>query len=623
MKSFKQSPRLELMVKSDVRNLCMFQTPYNPLFVTLISFALAAVLTYVVREAAHKFGFVAKPKTDRWHKRPTAMLGGVAIFLATVLIYLFFVPKTSESLVILAGSTVLFLVGLIDDILQVKPYQKLIGQLIGVAIVIGFGLVLPWTSSDILNIAITCFWLVGITNAINLLDNMDGLSAGIAAIAAAALAVGFNASGQNNELIFLAAFIGALVGFLVFNFNPASIFMGDSGSMFVGFLLASSVLMTDVGGRSRSIVSILAVPALILFVPIFDTTFVTVLRKLWGRKASQGGRDHTSHRLVALGLSERNAVLLLYGLAILAGSISIFVRELAPTQSIALILMFTLLLTFIGVYLSKVKVYEEQQEELALQNQAAFGFFLNLSHKRRIFEVGLDAILIGLANYAAYILIFGAFENSETWSLFIKSLPILIVLKLFAFLAMGVYRGIWRYTSVRDLVTFFKAVVLGSVFSVLTLVLIYRFESFSRAVFIVDAVLLLLALSGSRMAFRFFRQLLPTMTSGDERKVLIYGAGDGGEMVLRELENNPDWHYTPIGFLDDDPLKKGKVIHGLKVHGGNGSLKEICRENQVQEILLSFRKVSPERLQEVKKVCRETDISLKRALLKIEPIDFE
>lgn len=601
----------------------MFQAPYNSFFVALISFALATLLTYAVREAAHKFGFVAKPKSDRWHKRPTAMLGGVAIFLTTILIYLIFVPKSTESLVILGGGSVLFLVGLVDDILQVKPYQKLIGQLIGVAIVISFGLVLPWTNSDILNIAITCFWLIGITNAINLLDNMDGLSAGIAAIAAIALAAGFNASGQTDELLFLSAFIGALAGFLVFNFNPASIFMGDCGSMFVGFLLASSVLMSDVGGRSRSIVSILAVPALILFVPIFDTTFVTVLRKLWGRKASQGGRDHTSHRLVALGLSERNAVILLYGMAILAGAISLFVRELEPTQSIALILIFTLILTLIGVYLAKVKVYEEQQEELALQNRAAFGFLLNLSHKRRIFEVALDAILIGLAYYASYVLLFGTLENSENWSLFVKSLPILIVVKLFAFLVAGVYRGIWRYTSIRDFITFSKAVLLGSVLSILALLLIYRFEFFSRQVFIVDAVILLLALAVSRMAFRIFRQLLPTTFSGDERKVLIYGAGDGGEMVLRELKNNPEWSYQPIGFLDDDPLKKGKVIHGLKVYGGNGSLKQVCTENEVQEILLSFRNISPARLKEVRTICQETEISLKRALLKIEPIDFE
>lgn len=589
------------------------------------SFALAIILTYLTREAAHKFGFIAKPKTDRWHKRPTAMLGGAAIFLTTIFCYLLFAPKTAESLVIVAGSTILFLVGLIDDILHVKPYQKLIGQIIGVAVVVGYGLVLPWTSSDLLNVAITAFWLVGITNAINLLDNMDGLSAGIAAIAAFSLAIGFGASGQYNELIFLSIFIGALIGFLVFNFNPASIFMGDCGSMFVGFLLASSVLMTDVGGRSRGIVSILAVPALVLFVPIFDTTFVTVLRKLWGRKASQGGRDHTSHRLVALGLTERNAVLLLYGLALTAGLISILVRELQPVQSIAVIGLFTVILTITGVYLSKVKVYEEQETELALKNHAAFGFLLNLSHKRRIFEVVLDAFLISLAYYGAYILKFGAsFEaNEETWALFTKSLPILIVLKLFAFLVMGVYRGIWRYTSVRDLITFLKAVLLGSVLSVLALLLLYRFEFYSREVFILDALLLMAALSASRMAFRFFRQMLPSSVVGDKRKILIYGAGDGGEMVLRELKNNPEWNYTPIGFVDDDPLKKDKVIHGLRVYGGNGSLKTICLNNNIEEILFSVRNVSPERLNEVREICKEIDVSLKRALLKVETVDYE
>jgi UDP-GlcNAc:undecaprenyl-phosphate GlcNAc-1-phosphate transferase len=552
------------------------------------------------------------------------MLGGVAIFTATNLIYLLLVPKTPESLVIIAGSSILFLVGLIDDLLHIKPYQKLIGQIIGVTIIIGYGLILPWTDSSVINIAITAFWLIGITNAINLLDNMDGLSAGIAAIAAFSLAIGFGASGQANELIFLSAFIGALLGFLVFNFNPASIFMGDCGSMFVGFLLASSVLLTDVGGRSRGIVSILAVPALILFVPIFDTTFVTVLRKVWGRKASQGGRDHTSHRLVALGLTERNAVLLLYGLALLAGLISVLVRELPATQSVAVILVFTLILTLIGVYLSKVKVYEEQEEELALQNKAAFAFLLNLSHKRRVFEVILDALLITLAYYGAYILKFDAFEDTqETWTLFTKSLPILIVVKLFAFLVVGVYRGIWRYTSIRDLVTFVKAVSLGSILSVLALLLIYRFEFFSRAVFIVDGLLLLTALGASRMAFRFFRQLLPTGNTSEGRKVLIYGAGDGGEMVLRELKNNPEWNYSPVGFVDDDPLKKGKVINGLKVHGGNGSLKAICLKNDVEEILLSVRNVSPARLSEVREICKELDVSLKRAFLKVETVDFE
>ncbi len=601
----------------------MFQISQNAFVIALISFVLSIGLTYLVRGFARKQNFVAKPKLDRWHKKPTAMLGGVAIFLATALMYVLFVPQTSASLVILVGSIFLFLVGLIDDILHIKPYQKLIGQFIGVAIVVGYGLVLPWTDSEILNIAITAFWLIGITNAINLLDNMDGLAAGISAIAAFALAVGFGASGQPDELLLVAAFIGALVGFLVFNFNPASIFMGDCGSMFVGFFLASSVLLTQVGGRSRSVVSVLAVPALILFVPIFDTTFVTLLRKIWGRKASQGGRDHTSHRLVALGLSERSAVLLLYGLALAAGILSLMLSRLQPVQSLALIAGFTVVLTIIGVYLAKVKVYEEQEAELAFKNKAVFGFLLNLSHKRRVFEVILDALFISIAYYTAYNLLFGKFEETSNWMLFIKTLPILIVVKLFAFLLVGVYRGIWRYTSIDDFVTFAKGIALGTVLSILAILVLYRFENFSRAVFVLDALLLFFALCGSRMAFRLFRQLLPMPISKAGHKVLIYGAGDGGEMILRELKNNPEWNYTPVGFVDDDPLKKDKIIHGLRVFGGNGSLKTICRENDVQEILLSFRRISPEKLKEVRTICEDVNVSLKRASVKIEPIDFD
>jgi UDP-GlcNAc:undecaprenyl-phosphate GlcNAc-1-phosphate transferase len=601
----------------------MFSIFTNPFWVTVVSFVSALFLTYAVRGAARRYGFVAKPKADRWHKKPTAMMGGAAIFLTTVLIYFLFVPYTRESLVILGASSFLFLVGLLDDVLNIKPYQKLVGQLIGATILIGSGMTLPWTGYEIVDIWLTVLWLIGITNAINLLDNMDGLAAGISAIAALSLAVGFGSSGQTEALLFVAVFIGALLGFLVFNFNPASIFMGDCGSMFVGFLLAASVLMNQVGGRSRGVLTILAVPALILFVPIFDTTFVTVLRKIWGRKASQGGRDHTSHRLVALGLSERNAVLMLYGFAILAGALALLVRELQTSQSLALIAGFTVVLTIVGVYLAKVKVYEEQDEQIALQNKAGFAFLLNLSHKRRIFEVLLDAILITLSYYAAYVLMFGSFENTSNWNLFIQTVPILIVVKLFAFLFAGVYRGIWRYTSVRDFVTFFKGVAVGSILSLLAVLLFYRFQNFSRAVFILDGLILFTAISASRMAFRLFRQLLPMPNSAKGRNVLIYGAGDGGEMILRELTNNPEWEYTPIGFVDDDPLKKDKVIHGLKVYGGNGSLKSICQENDVQEILLSFRSITPERLKEVRIICDEVNVSLKRALIKIEPVDFE
>jgi UDP-GlcNAc:undecaprenyl-phosphate GlcNAc-1-phosphate transferase len=600
----------------------------NPIFVGVVAAIVSVICTLAVRAFAVKRGIVAKPKSDRWHKRPTAMLGGVAIFVAVAITYLALVPRTPESLVVLGGAAFLFVVGLVDDIFSIRPYQKLIGQLIGAGILVLSGLNLPLTGFEIVDIWLTVFWVIGITNAINLLDNMDGLAAGIAAIAALSLALNFASNGLTNELLLVSALIGGLVGFLVFNFNPASIFMGDCGSMFVGFLLSGSVLLNQVGGRSRGIVAILAVPVLILFVPIFDTTFVTLLRKLWGRKASQGGRDHTSHRLVALGLSERSAVLMLYGFAVVAGVLALLVGQIGVVKSFALIGLFTVVLVIIGVYLSKVKVYEIEDEQQVAEENAVFAFLINVSHKRRIFEVFLDAFLITLAYYSAFALFMGSFEGlgsfegSPNWDLFLKTLPLLIVIKLGAFLVVGVYRGLWRYTSIGDLITFTKAVVLGSALSVLAILLLYRFEGFSRTVFILDGILLLSAVVGSRMAFRVIRQMLPMPLAGDGRKVLIYGAGDGGEMVLRELNNNPEWNYQPVGFIDDDPLKKDKVIHGLKVFDGNGSLADICVKKDIAEILISVRNMPPEQLKTIREICRDNNVTLKRAQIKIEPVDF-
>jgi UDP-GlcNAc:undecaprenyl-phosphate GlcNAc-1-phosphate transferase len=526
-------------------------------------------------------------------------------------------------MIVVAASSILFIVGLVDDLLHIKPYQKLIGQMIGASLIVGAGLKMPLTGYELVDIWLTVFWIIGITNAINLLDNMDGLAAGISAIAAISLGLSFAVSGQTSELALVTVFVGALLGFLVFNFNPASIFMGDCGSMFVGFLLSTLVLLNQTGGRSRGIVPILAVPVLILFVPIFDTTFVTVLRKLWGRKASQGGRDHTSHRLVALGLSERTAVIMLYAFAVVAGGLSLLVSRLQLTQSLALVSAFTVILVIVGVYLSQVKVYERQDEDQAFQNNAVFAFLVDVSYKRRIFEVFLDALLITLSYYASYTLLYGPIEGTANWNLFITTAPLLVILKLGSFLFVGVYRGLWRYTSIDDLITFVKGVILGSVVSVLSILLLFRFQFFSRSVFILDAVILLFGLVASRMAFRLIRQVLPNQPAIDTRRVLIYGAGDGGEMILRELKNNSHWHYTAVGFIDDDPAKTNKEIHGLRVYETNGSLEDIVKIEMIEEILISIRDLPPERLEFLRSVCRESNIGLKRAQIRIEPVDFE
>src|SRR6266404_1250969 len=596
--------------------------PFSPLNLLAVaaSLILALVLTPVVRTFARRLGVVAKPKTDRWHKKPTAMLGGIAIWLSVVTTYLVFVPHTPYGWVIIKASSFLFLVGLIDDLVHTKPYQKLIGQVLVSAFVVYYGLSLPWTQSLPINMALTIFWLIGITNAVNLLDNMDGLASGIAVVAAGFLAWSFINTGQLTDALMLAAFAGGLLGFLVYNSNPASIFMGDCGSMFVGFFLASSALVNVSGGRSRSFLPVLAVPILVLFIPIFDTTFVTILRKLSGRAASTGGRDHTSHRLVALGMSERHAVWMLYGFAALSGLLALLVQRVKLDVSLAAIAGFTVLLTLIGVYLAGVKVYDETEEVLALRDNSPYAFLIDLSYKRRIFEVLLDVILILLSYWCAYAVKFGALSGSTAWKLFLRTLPVLVFVKMAAFLVMGVYRGIWRYTSLDDLIVFAKAVVLSSVLSVLAILFAFRFEGFSRTIFIIDGVLMFMFLAGSRMAFRLFRQVIPAPGAGDGRRVLIYGAGDGGELLLRELQNNRALKYAPVGFVDDDPAKYGKVIHGLKVYGGNGDLSAICRQHEVDEVLISSSRMTEARLQEILGFCRDQSIGVKRMRITIEDL---
>lgn len=584
-----------------------------------VGFIASLFLTLIVRETAKYFGLVVTPRNDRWHKKPTATYGGIAIFLTVILTSVLFIELNSESVVILVGSAWLFLVGLVDDTFNIKPYQKLLGQIFGALFIVGNGLVLNWSDYFLVNSAITFFWIIGITNAINLLDNMDGLATGVAAIASIVIAISLADVGQISEVILISIFIGALLGFLAFNFNPASVFMGDCGSMFIGFFLACSVLLSQSAGRFRSVASVIAVPVLTLFVPIFDTTFVTILRKLSGRRISQGGRDHTSHRLVALGLSEKKAVLMLYGLAVAAGALALMVRQMSFFQSIAWICFFVILLVFIGVYLAEVRVYEENKEKL---ESAAFSFLIDISYKRRIFEIFLDVLLISLAYYFSFVIIFGSIdENDEKWEFFLATLPLLIFLKLLSFLVSRIYQGIWRYTTVRDSIKFVKAVLLGSALSVVAVFFLYEGVEFIRSVFILDAILLFIALTASRLSFRVFRQLLPYHQGAC--RVLLYGAGDGGEMILREIYNNPNLNYCPVGFIDDDPLKQGKTIHGLKVFGTNGLLREVCKEYQVHEILISCRNIKQESLKRVKSFCRDENIALKRAELKIEDVGFE
>lgn len=586
------------------------------------AFLSSAALTPLVGAMARRKGAVAKPKADRWHTRPTAMFGGVAIVIAVIGTQLLLLPLTREGRIVMAASVALFLVGLADDLLHIKPYQKLIGQLIGAAGVVSFGLVLPWTGSFALNVLITMFWLIGITNAVNMLDNMDGLAAGVSAIAASFLGLNFIANQQWPEALMLAAFAGALLGFLIYNHQPASIFMGDCGSMFVGFLLASSALVSGPGGgRSRSVVAVLAVPVLVFVVPIFDTTFVTLMRKLAGRAASQGGRDHTSHRLVALGLSERRAVWMLYIFAGAAGSLAMLVRHAALDVSIGAIASFTLILTFLGVSLAHVRVYDEDDTSAA-RPRALFAFLIDFSYKRRVFEVALDVLLIVLSYYFAHVLVFGPASDSAGWRLFLATLPIAIALKLAALLMSGIYRGLWRYAGLSDVFTYARGVALGSAATIVYVALIARREGVSLSVFVIDAMLLLLAVTSSRLAFRALRRLFPATRNPTGRRVVIYGANDAGEMLLRQLHLNTALQRIPVAFLDADPRKAGRFVHGLPIGNATGaeSIAAFCREHDAEELLIATLGMPAATLQEIIDACSRAGVVVGRMNIDIREL---
>ncbi len=309
-------------------------TIYVLIAVTALIFAVAA--TPVVRRFAWRFGFIDRPSFRKVHTTPIPRLGGVAIYLGFIIALLILRSRfrINEAIGILLGATLVSIIGGIDDRSPVNPLPKLAVQILAAGVLIYNGVQVRVFDAQWLNVAITIFWVLGITNALNFLDNMDGLSAGIAAIGAAFFLLLAALNGQYLVGALSAALLGACVGFLYYNFNPASIFMGDSGSLFIGFVLAALGIKLRFP-ESTHIVTWM-IPVMVLALPIFDTTLVTVSRLRRGKNPlTTPGKDHISHRLARLTGSKREAVLTAYLLAGAAGMISIFVTTATVLEGYA------------------------------------------------------------------------------------------------------------------------------------------------------------------------------------------------------------------------------------------------------------------------------------------------
>jgi UDP-GlcNAc:undecaprenyl-phosphate GlcNAc-1-phosphate transferase len=262
----------------------------------------------------------------------------------------------------------MFGLGLWDDLCELCPAAKLSGQLVGASLFILAGGTFSLTGNPVLNQLVTYFWFIGIINAVNMLDNMDGLASGVVIISIVTLilltlGVADRAPAEYFGIQLSLMLAAALAGFWLFNRHPASIFMGDSGSLSIGYLVAGLAVPTSLNGylglvsttNVSSILLALIIPAMALVIPIFDTTFVSLTRKWRAQPASQGGRDHSSHRLVCLGLTECAAVRVLYAISGVGGMLALFMQQF-PRQTLPLLVVFLSTLMVSGLYLGRVKI---------------------------------------------------------------------------------------------------------------------------------------------------------------------------------------------------------------------------------------------------------------------------
>jgi UDP-GlcNAc:undecaprenyl-phosphate GlcNAc-1-phosphate transferase len=309
-------------------------TTYMLIFAAALAFAMGGMP--VAKWVAARTDIVDRPSPRKLHVTPIPLLGGAAMYVAFVSALLlfgerFYIPQLVS---ILVGATLVSFLGIWDDRRMVSPLLKLMGQIAAALILVFTGVLVDLFPGTAIDVLVTLLWVIGITNALNLLDNMDGLSGGIAAIAAGYFLLLAAMGGQFLVGSLAAALLGACIGFLRYNFNPAEIFMGDAGSLFLGFVLAAVGIKLRFPGNTYAVTWM--IPILVLGLPIFDTTLVVLSRLRRGKNPlTEGGKDHISHRLVERGWSQREAVLALYLVACVLGGLALFLTQSSIAEAYA------------------------------------------------------------------------------------------------------------------------------------------------------------------------------------------------------------------------------------------------------------------------------------------------
>jgi UDP-GlcNAc:undecaprenyl-phosphate GlcNAc-1-phosphate transferase len=573
--------------------------------VTVVALPVASfVLWALLRTPSLGGRLVALPTGERWHGRVTPTFGGVGIAAglaagAGLAVAVGAVDASWELAGILAGTGLLLVAGVVDDVRHLRPIAKLAAQFSAAGIAIAAGLRVELVSNDVLAIVIALFWLVGITNALNLLDNMDGLAATLATVACVYFAIDAATVHENTLVLVLALSLAfACLGFLPFNLRPgdgAHVFMGDGGSQVLGFMLAALGLASSWTTAGTTVATML-VPLLVLAIPILDTTLVTVRRLAERRPVTQGGTDHSSHRLDYYGLSETKAVALLALIAIALGATSVAynVLDRPAVTALGVLVTFALLVQF-GSFLAELSEQRRRGRpgDTRLRHAVAV-------QPRRILELLADSLLVCGTFLASYLLFVDGRGTELQRGTFLAVLPILLGTTYVVYVLVGIYRRAWRYATARDLATIALASALATLASVGIVLATRDLGDFPAGIFLAYGASAAALGALSRWCVRFVPEAA-TRDADERRRVIVVGAGSAGRGAARDLE--AEGSTRVVAFLDDSPRLRRRRVQGIPVLGGTGDAAAVLETTRAEEVVVTIPDAPAERLELVALAC--------------------
>jgi UDP-GlcNAc:undecaprenyl-phosphate GlcNAc-1-phosphate transferase len=609
--------------------------------IVVVSALVAASLCPLVERIAVKAGAVDHPGGRHIHLKPTARLGGIAVgcgllaglLVATVAnspVRTLVAVHSSEFMLLGVGAALMLLLGVIDDFRSVRPSIKLFAEILSALAIVAaghqiqfaFGLDLGWLRS-----LVTVVWVVAIINAINMVDGLDGLAGGVSLIIGTTLFAVSTYLGNIISGLILVGLCGGLAGFLPFNYPPARIFLGDSGSLLIGYCLAFTAIQSS--SKAATVVAI-TFPFLALGLPLAELLLTTVRRLLrtihvvrWDRESRRyefffigrpalftADRDHIHHRLLALGFSPRRTILSLYAACAICGVGSFAIVSFQGTHLASLLAGFVL---FMMVCVRQLKYGE--------LSPIRSGLFLPLFDttltNRRIVHGVADFSSSVVSICTAYLI----YENGvphATWMALRAIAPLVILIQIACLAASGLYRRAFRQSGIADLLAVMKALVFAIVFSWMACLVVLKDRVTPLSVSMLDAYLLITTVMLSRFTFLVLDYVFKSARVG-KRRVIIYGAGGAGVAAFRQIQSNPDLDMQVIGFVDQDFLREGQLLNGVMVYSSY-ALDAMIGRGAFHELIIATPKMSDEQTDDLWKRCGSAGIRLSRFIVDFEEV---